>query len=319
MSIPKCAQKLTAIVVVNAGGDSEPNWVTGVIEGISRRPNGSFGDLMHVDTRPHPTRQINRYADAGRILLASEEECKAFAIARTSAGLIGQVREFRKTASLTTQTSAGDTSMSEVQSNAHEQVQTVTIRVGKAGPHTTLKQVQLDALFTHPQVVETVNGLFKEGADALVANHQALEFKAKALERANASLAEDLQLNRTSLKSCDTERRALLQSDHQKTGEIARLKEDLRVANQKVSFRDASAKVRETEAQVLAKAGKERGFVLWCPTASQPPRQIYPTYEKAVAVQEYMANTCLGQVFHVLPIGHGLQLVKPVQAKRVVC
>lgn len=316
MSIPKCAQKLTAIVVVNAGDDSEPNWVTGVIEGISRRPNGSFGDLMKVDTRPHPTRQINRYAEAGRILLASEEECAAFALARTSAGLMGQVRE---AASLTTQTSAGDASMSEVPSNAHEQVQTVTIRVGKAGPHTTLKQVQLDALFTHPQVVETVNGLFKEGADALVANHQALEFKAEALERANASLAEDLQLNRTSLKSCDTERRALLQSDHQKTGEIARLKEDLRVANQKVSFRDASAKVRETEAQVLTKAGNERGFILWCPTSSQPPRQIYPTYEKAVAVQEYMAKTYSGQVFHVLPIGHGLQLVKPVQAKRVVC
>lgn len=309
MSIPKQAQQIGVIVMVNAGDDNDPNWVTGVVEGISRRPSGSFGDLMKVDTRPHPTRQINRYADAGRISLASEQECQAFGAARIAYGLMGKVRE---AASLTTQIPTGDTSMAEAARTNHEQVQTVALRVTKGGKHVDLKPAQLDAIFSHPQVVETVNGLFKEGADKIVGTHQALEFKAEALERANASLAEDVQLSRTSLKSCDTERRALLQSDAQKTGEIARLKDELRAAQRK-------AVLSLTEAQALVKAGEKRGFVLWCPTASQPPRQVYPTHEKAVAVQEYMAKTYKDQMFHILPIGPGLKLVKPVQATRVVC
>lgn len=323
MSIPKEAQKVTAIVRVNIAASDEPaEWVTGVIEQVTPRPTGIYGAAIKVDLRPHGAGSTVRYANAGRIELANDVQCHNFALARTKAGLMGQVRV--ATPSLTTQVPAGDTSMTEVPSTEHQNVQTVTLRVTKGGDFTKLKQVQLDALFSHPQVVGCVNELFKDGADQIVGKHQALEFKATALEGANRSLAEDLELARTSLKSCDTERRALMQKEAQQAGEINRLKDSLANAQRAVLLSERELAKCRTGAPAshlihIQQAGVGRGFILWCPTASQAPQKVYPTYAKAAEVQEIMAQRNKEQVFHILPIGPGLMYKQPTKAQRCVC
>lgn len=56
----------------------------------------------------------------------------------------------------------------------------------------------------------------------------------------------------------------------------------------------------------LEHAGLKRGFILWNPKSTHAPTVIYPSIQKARAVQAFMASKHPGEAFHICAVGPGL-------------
>lgn len=198
-------------------------------------------------------------------------------------------------ASLTTQSQAGDASVTK-QYQAPD-IQTVCLRQTKRGKFNELKGKQLAAILEHPDVLAAIKESFA-GAEST------------ALEDAKRMLAAACQ-------ELDQERA----KNSELYGKLTALttRHDALVQRYNLLEQRKSTAPALIESVVLKAAGEKRGFVLWNPASSMPPKVIYRSLEEAKRIQELMANREKDQVFHIMPIGPGLKIVKPVAAQRVVC
>ena len=295
---------------VHVGGVSKkgtPRWRCGIIVDWANSGH-AYGSLITVDIAPSQEAgitNIKRYSNKDRIRLATIDEAQAFAERRTTASLLAQTR-------------VGDTQSVNDKAPTVRRCRLYNEDMTPVELHDNV----VNAILGHPAIAAQVNSLFRTSSDTLVSKHQAVIYKAELLEKANAKLAEDLQLSQTSLKSCDTERRALLvqQDELQKAynginselnilgGRYNNAQTEISQLQKRLQFRDASAKVRENSEEKLASVGKERGFILWCPTSNKPPQVTYPTVADAKRVQASMCERYPNQLFHILPIGPGAMM-----------
>jgi hypothetical protein len=196
--------------------------------------------------------------------------------------------------SLTTQSQAGDASVTK-QYQAPD-IQTVCLRQTKHGKFNELKGKQLAAILEHPDVLAAIKESFA-GAEST------------ALEDAKRMLAAACQ-------ELDQERA----KNSELYGKLTALttRHDALVQRYNLLEQRKSTAPALIESVVLKAAGEKRGFVLWNPASSMPPKVIYRSLEEAKRIQEHMASREAGQVFHIMPIGPGLKIVKPVAAQRIV-
>lgn len=276
---------------VYAGGASKkgtPRWRCGIIVDASTTGH-AYGHLITVDIAPSQEAgitNIKRYSNKDRIRLATIDEAQAFA-------------ERRTTASLLTQTRVGDTQSVNDKAPTVRRCRLYNEDMTPVELHDNV----VNAILGHPAIAKQVNSLFRTSSDTLVSKHQAVLYKAELLEKANAKLAEDLQLSQTSLKSCDTERRALLVQKDDLQRAYNGINSELSIA------KGAASRVQPlTDHQAVDKAGKARGFVLWNPKSKIPPSEVYPTLDMAETVQKSMCERYPNNLFHIMPIGPGAMM-----------
>lgn len=197
--------------------------------------------------------------------------------------------------SLTTQSQAGAAQVTK-QYQAPD-IQTVCLRQTKGGLFNKLSGKQLQAILEHPDVLAAVKD---------------------NLAGAEHSVIDDL---RRMLSACQSELDAERHRKEELTGKLVSLTRRLDASVESYNRLIAEKKKQPvlTEDQLLYLAGEKRGFVLWNPASQIPPRVKYESLTEAKNVQEIMAKRCPGEVFHIMPIGLGLKIVKPVAAIRVVC
>ncbi|WYW04114.1 hypothetical protein Luke3_00009 [Pseudomonas phage vB_PpuP-Luke-3] len=251
-------------------------WVLGTVTAVSLRA-GEYGNLVSVNIFPEKegnNELVKRYDGASRIEAGSMEDAQHLAEARDAAG----VKPSLTTQKLTNNERAFEDKCARIQS--------VNLRSNTSGKgaHSTLTDERLGAIFQHPQVIEQLSTLV----------HQAGRHFQQQLTEA----LEALELAKTSLKSCDHERRQLLQSEAQLQGKVARLEQ----------LRDKPKGVPLTAQQLMAGAGKMsgRGFILWQPGSNMPVTITYETYKKAEEIRAVMAKRHPNKVFHICAVGEGL-------------
>lgn len=234
--------------------------------------------------------EVTRYTGASRFELCS-----------SNPGMGVMPRLAQAYASLTIQSKAGDTRMT--QKYQAPEIQTVNLRVTRNGAFSKLDGQKLAAVLEHPDVLQAV----KESFDG--ASTQTLEDTQRMLN----GCANELEAERE--KNAELYRKLVaLTSRHDAV--VVQLNSSAARCTQ------LESKVRRqtqpaTESEYLQELGQKRGFILWCPTSSKPPSVVYQNLEKAKYVQETMAKLYPNQLFHILPIGPGLKIVKPVAAQRV--
>lgn len=176
------------------------------------------------------------------------------------------------------------------------EIQTVGLRAQKNGPFSKLEGQRLAAILEHPDVLAAIKESFA-GAESA------------ALEDAKRMLAAACQ-------ELDQERA----KNSELYGKLTALttRHDALVQRYNLLEQRRAAPVQILEEAALKAAGEKRGFVLWNPASNLPPRVVYQSLAEARSVQEIMANREKDQVFHIMPIGPGLKIIKPVAAQRVV-
>lgn len=186
------------------------------------------------------------------------------------------------------------------------EVQTVALRAQKHGAFSKLEGQKLAAVLEHPDVVQAVKESFAG------ASTQALDDTRRMLSGCQNELDSALKKNEELYQKL-----VALTKRHD---EMVQKHNDLVARNGELQtkLRGTQAVVPIKEDQILYLAGEKRGFVLWNPDSNLPPRVVYRTLGEAKSVQEQMAAKHQNKVFHILAIGPGLKLVKPVQATRVV-
>ena len=205
---------------------------------------------------------------------------------------------------LSTQQSAGDASM--LKKYQAPEVQTVALRAQKHGAFSKLEGQKLAAVLEHPDVVQAV----KESLAG--ASTQALDDTRRMLNSCQSEL--------DSVREKNEELYQKLVALTKRHDEVVQKHNDLVTRNGEMLRKLSAPKpvVPIEEDQILYLAGEKRGFVLWNPDSDLPPRVIYRTLGEAKSVQEQMAARHQNKAFHILPVGPGLKIVKPVQATRVV-
>jgi hypothetical protein len=265
-----------------------PRWRCGIIVDWSNSGH-AYGSLITADIAPSQEAgitNIKRYSNKDRIRLATIDEAQAFAERRTTASLLAQTR-------------VGDTQSVNDKAPTVRRCRLYNEDMSPVALHDNV----VNAILGHPDIAKQVNSLFRDSSNTLVSKHQAVLYKAELLEKANAKLAEDLQLSQTSLKSCDTERRTLLVQQDELQKAYNNVNHDLSVA------KGAASRVQPiTDHQALDKAGKARGFVLWNPASKIPPREVYPSLDMAETVQKSMCERYPNNLFHIMPIGPGAMM-----------
>jgi hypothetical protein len=277
---------------VFAGGVSKkgtPRWRCGIIVDASNSGH-AYGHLITVDIAPSQEAgitNIKRYSNKDRIRLATIDEAQAFAERRTTASLLAQTR-------------VGDTQSVNDKAPTVRRCRLYNEDMSPVELHDNV----VNAILGHPAIATQVNSLFRDSSNTLVSKHQAVLYKAELLEKANAKLAEDLQLSQTSLKSCDTERRALLVQKDDLQRAYNGINSELSIAKGAASRKGEPATMRN----LLCHVGKERGFVLWNPKSKIPPTEVYPSYDMAETVQKSMCERYPNNLFHIMPIGPGAMM-----------
>lgn len=273
-------------------------WVLGSVTAISMR-SGEYGNLITVDVFPEnegTTSLVKRYDGASRISEGDLDDAHNLAHARRVAQANGQ-------ASLTTQTQARE---AQAFKEKCAKVQSVNLRSNTSGKgrHSDLTPERLGAIFQHPQVQQEVNRLFLASTEELQG----------ALAKASA----DNDLLKTSLQSCDHERRQLLQTEQQLLGKANTFKEQRDRLQLQVNAAKAISQYPIAELAKFVGERGTKGFILWNPSSVKPPQVTYPTMAEAVRVQEIMAKRVPNQPFYICPVGPGLKLeVIPATHKSV--
>lgn len=274
-----------------AGSNKGPRqWVLGTVTAVSLR-SGEYGNLVSVNIFPAKegnNELVKRYDGASRIEAGSMEDAQQLAEARDAAGV---------KPSLTTQKLTNNERAFE---DKRARIKSVNLRSNTSGKghHSQLSEERLGAIFQHPQVIEQLSTLV----------HQA----GRHLQEQLTEALEALDLAKTSLKSCDHERRQLLQSEAQLQGKVNRLEQARDKRTQGVPL---------TANQLMKGAGKlsGRGFILWQPGSNMPVTTTYESYEKAEEVRAIMAKRVPNKVFHICAVGEGLiERVVPATRKQEI-
>jgi hypothetical protein len=257
---------------------------------------GALGDLIEVDIFPATVeeagkgvgkvRYVRRYAGASRIRQGDLTDAVELQARRAGAGVRTTVGTTPpdETQALTTRNPTLEADYSEAAKN---QKNVMLFDKGGQRKPRDLSAVSMDLIFAHPQVQQRVAEIVNLNQKPVDVSH----------------LTDEIAQLKTQLQSCDHERRQALVELNAERNNVDQLAKKCDELDKRV--RPDTRFDHQMWKDIFAES---RGYVLWCPISSAPPKVVYKTLSEAINVRNAMCKTHPNKVFHIMAIGQGKKI-----------